>query len=1274
MRRQITLLLLLFIVITATTQPLCNVRTFTVRDGLAANNISGMEQTKDNLMWFSTWNGICCFDGYEFTTFRNDNTGKVLTSNRMLTVRPNSRGDVWSLSYDRNLYLFDTHSCTFVNVGELIRKQFNTNINVRAVYPLANGRSWVVCNGDKENFLINDSLILHGQGIERVVAKDGMLRSNIIKKVLLDDSGREWILTANGASIMGKKFTTEAVYDYVLQFGTSVILASPDGKLGLYKDGWTRDRSISVPEGVTKINQFIKISNNRAVAATDRGLLVYDVRKGTANLVSVISPSQPFAEVKDIFVDKKDRLWVFTQGNGVTIVDTRTWNVRWLDVAEINVLKSTVSQYPFFHEDAFGTVWLIPTGGTFCYYDEFTGQLVPHILQTIGQMSTDLPNVNRYMVDSQSNIWFMGTHNLTLINFGYHKFRYASVVENQEARSVVSTHDGNTWIGMASGEVALADAKGNIVGYLNASGRIQSERVRLSERIYALFEDSRHRLWIGTKGRGLFVRDTSGKMSHYAHSDDKMSLSHDYIYGFDEDSKGRVWVATYGGGPNVASGNGVEGLQFINPLNGMKGYPKDKFMQLRRITHTDDGVILLSTNSGLLTMSQDENISSEVRCYIHTYKDDSSTSLLASDVMQVLVMRSGRKFVVTLGGGVQEIMSKNLLSNTIEFRLIDKLPVNKGVVQSLIEDKDGYLWVVRESNIERYDVDNDNVETFSLGELGQRMKLTEAMPSYSSRTGLLAMGVLGGAIMFHPSEMRMSQYCPKIVFTGAKFQGDDEIHPILNKPLLEVAADRRNLTIYFAALDYSDNYRIRYAYKIEGDDGDWNFVGEAHSASFNHLPSGRLRLLVKSTNADGVWMDNITVLEIDSKPTFWETIWAKILMLLVILAIIGVAVYIYRLRIRNAMDREMSDIKTRFFTEIGHKLRTPLTLIGGPVSEVMRNEKLSEKSNAMLEMVQRNSEQMLTLVNSMLEYSKKRNLFISDENAAGSMQPEPAQNQTDGQPVTATEAIDADTVSEASADKPLVRLLIVEDNTDLRAFLVSILCDEYDIIQAENGRQGLEKAVQNAPDFILTDVMMPEMDGLTMVHNIKQNKDICHIPIIVLSAKASLDDRLQGLKEGVDDYITKPFSATYLKQRMRNIIDGRRLLQKTLLENLDETAPEYKVSMPKIVDADKEMMDRLMAFLNDNIDNPDLKIDDMADAVNLGRTVFYGKLKSIVGMTPVDFLKHKRLQRAEMMIAESNMPVSQIAYMCGFSDPKYFSKQFKKETGMTPSEYRAKAE
>lgn len=212
---------------------------------------------------------------------------------------------------------------------------------------------------------------------------------------------------------------------------------------------------------------------------------------------------------------------------------------------------------------------------------------------------------------------------------------------------------------------------------------------------------------------------------------------------------------------------------------------------------------------------------------------------------------------------------------------------------------------------------------------------------------------------------------------------------------------------------------------------------------------------------------------------------------------------------------------------------------------------------------------------------------------------------------------------------------------------------------------------------IISDVMMPVMDGLEMIRQIKENNNICHIPIIVLSAKASLDDRIAGLEQGIDDYITKPFSATYLKTRIASLLRQRKSLQEIYMAKLTEgkeiaVAEALTPSQPQITPYDEQFMQKVMEFIEEQMDNAELTIDEFAEHLMLSRTIFYRKLKSIIGLTPVDFIREVRIKRAAQLIDSGEYNFSQVAYMTGFNDPKYFSKCFKKVVGITPSEYKEK--
>ena len=273
---------------------------------------------------------------------------------------------------------------------------------------------------------------------------------------------------------------------------------------------------------------------------------------------------------------------------------------------------------------------------------------------------------------------------------------------------------------------------------------------------------------------------------------------------------------------------------------------------------------------------------------------------------------------------------------------------------------------------------------------------------------------------------------------------------------------------------------------------------------------------------------------------------------------------------------------------------------------------------------------------------------------------------------TADNTIDTQTDDEEVVNETL-SVLVVEDNEELRVFLYSILSEEYKVYLAANGKEGLNVVREQSPDLIVSDVMMPVMDGLEMVRCIKSDPVVCHTPIILLTAKSSLDDRIAGLEQGIDDYITKPFSASYLKVKIQNLLAKRKEWQEAYRALLmKKESPNFSPSEPHITTYDQDFMERLMAFMEQNMDNSSLKVDEMAGAMNLSRAVFYVKLKTITGLSPIDFLRDMRIKRACQLLVSDKYSMSQVAYMTGFKDPKFFSRTFRKIMQCSPTEYREK--
>ena len=231
-------------------------------------------------------------------------------------------------------------------------------------------------------------------------------------------------------------------------------------------------------------------------------------------------------------------------------------------------------------------------------------------------------------------------------------------------------------------------------------------------------------------------------------------------------------------------------------------------------------------------------------------------------------------------------------------------------------------------------------------------------------------------------------------------------------------------------------------------------------------------------------------------------------------------------------------------------------------------------------------------------------------------------------------------------DQKDITILVVEDNDELRHFIVHILQKEYRVLEAPNGRIGLEKVLAEMPDVVVSDVMMPEMDGIELLNAVKTNHNVCHIPVIILSAKASLDDRIKGLEYGADGYITKPFSSAYLRARLKSVLLQRTHLKDFLLagRSLDEvtvTATEEKQehrledlspSLPQITHFDEEFIKNIIQSVEDNLNNPDFKIEDLADSMGMGRSMFYRKIKSILSVSPIDFVKDMRVKRSVQLL------------------------------------------
>jgi DNA-binding response OmpR family regulator len=253
-------------------------------------------------------------------------------------------------------------------------------------------------------------------------------------------------------------------------------------------------------------------------------------------------------------------------------------------------------------------------------------------------------------------------------------------------------------------------------------------------------------------------------------------------------------------------------------------------------------------------------------------------------------------------------------------------------------------------------------------------------------------------------------------------------------------------------------------------------------------------------------------------------------------------------------------------------------------------------------------------------------------------------------------------VKEHSKETPL--LLIVEDNRELQDYLVTSFSHDYRILTANNGKEGLEQAIKNVPSVIISDLMMPEMNGIEMCKKLKTDINTSHIPILILTAKAGLENEKEGLETGADEFILKPFNIEVLKLRLDNIIRTKQLWIQKFRTNSNSRS--WKELSNKL---DQNFIEKSINIIKKNLDNTEFSVEKFALEIGMSRSSLFLKLKSITGQSTSEFIRTIRLKRAAKLIESGKYSITEIIYMVGFSDPKYFRTCFKKHFGSTPSSY-----
>jgi signal transduction histidine kinase/DNA-binding response OmpR family regulator/ligand-binding sensor domain-containing protein len=768
------------------------------------------------------------------------------------------------------------------------------------------------------------------------------------------------------------------------------------------------------------------------------------------------------------------------------------------------------------------------------------------------------------------------------------------------------------------------------------------------------------------------------------------------------------------------------------------------------------------------------------------------------------------------------------------FGVKDGLPNN--TIYCIVADADNFLWLSTNRGLCRFDPESFRVLNFSVDDGLQGDEFNQ-FHKLKLPDGRIAFGGTDGYTVFDPRQVQNDRFQPKVQLTKLRIN-NREIEPafdssIVNTPLnsltsLKLKYDQNFITFYFAGLQFNNVGKIQYRYRLKGFDRDWN-RDALGIATYTKIPPGNYELELNVTNTAGTWSKNFRRISIILDPPFWRTNLAYLfyVILFVTLIFIYIRYTTRKIRLENLVQlknkeaeqlKQLDEAKSRFFTNITHEFRTPLTLIMSPLEQLLKASDLKESQKRQLLTAQQNSTQILQLINQILELSKLEvgllqvstspislNKFLErlitpfhsvanhkqlalhfecgftddeyfvDEaklermvnnlltnaikftpangsvrlvisKATGETPPElitfkvidtgigispealpfvfdrfyqaddksnrayggtgiglslvrelthllkgtitvesafgkgttftitlPLMPAGGAQPLvtpdlkinTLPQAVVVDGLSKtnpaSTTGKPMV--LIVEDNESLRGFLTEQLTDFYSVITAPNGREAWEKVLAEMPELIVTDVMMPYMDGVELSKKVRETEATSHIGLIMLTAKASAVSRFEGLQTGVNDYISKPFSVDELQLRIANLLAHQKRQREYFHGQLLKNEPS------KHKDVENEFLKKAYNFLDMSLaQKATIGVEDLADHMNMSSRTLNRKLSTLLGLSPNELIRNYRLNRATTLLMK-NLSISEVAYEVGFESSQYFAQCFKAVYYVSPTEY-----
>lgn len=1306
-------------------------KNLSIENGLSQNTVSAILQDRKGFMWFGTKDGLNRYDGTSFREYRYNMADKNCLGNNLIRkLYEDLEGNIW-IGTDAGLYIYFPETDTITLFDDLISSEIKIKGSISMITGDNLGQVWIYSEGQgllcynlKNKSLLNYSL------------KDRPNISTSVECLSFGDDGTIWI-----------GFYGDGLYYSKNNLKTLVPYSDPLTGLEVFKGG-AIGRIVKGNYGVLY------------VCSVKSGLKEINLISGRIRDLLLIDENNERIFCRDLMLFSDNELWVATE-SGVYLYNLVTGHYTHLyHSADDQYSLSDNAIYSLFKDNE-GGVWV----GSYFGGVDYCPKQYTYFEKYFPRASEDGlhgSRVREFCEDTDGSLW-IGTEDGGLNHFDPKRDEFTFFEASKDFTNVHALCvDGNTlWVGTFSKGLKRINKKtGEIVKeYMNGYS-IHS----YDDSVFSICKTSMGDIFIGALS-GLYKYDKL-KDSFVQVPD----LKGCFIYDIKEDSSDCLWVAT--------------------SVHGVYGY-----------------------NIGTKKWTS----------YVYDESDDHS--LPNNKVISIFEDSYRQIWLTTQGGGFCKFDVKN--NNFIRYN--SQMGLTNDVVYQIIEDDAGLFWLTTNAGLVKFNPKLISFKTYTTVD-GLLSNQFNYRSSYKSDNGSLYFGCIKGFIHFNPEHFVKNKNVPSVAITDLLLFGEKVFvggqHSSLDKSItysdeIVLNADQNYFSLRLVALGSHFMEKSKIVYKLDGFDEEWRMVGESPLATYTNMGYGYYHFKAKVIDPNGEIEGDELVLGIDILPPFYFTVWAYLFY-----GIVGVLTGLflillykkrsarkYKLQIekfKQEKEHEIYEAKIDFFTNVAHEIRTPLTLIKGPLENIMQKKDLDVDLENELKIMDQNTGRLLQLSNQLLDFrrieskgyrlnfqrtditdllsnvykrfsslahqqnldfnlnssldhiyadvnreaftkilsnllsnalkyadscvfvsietnNEKENTFLVRVTNDGNLIPIDKReevfkpfvrineeqnkkiatgtgiglalssslaelhngslfidmqsieynifclvlpiNQQSSVAVSTSVVSQNEEVSDTEIQKIKKKknpftILVVEDNMDMLAFVSNQFKSDYTVITAKNGVDALHILDLENVNIVVTDVVMPQMNGFELCKTIKSNLDYSHIPVVMLTAKSDIKSKIEGLELGADSYIEKPFSIEYLKVNVANLIANRENLRKRFAQS-----PFASTRTMASTKSDEVFLKKMDDIVQLHFHDSEFSIEDLMNGLHISRSNFYRKIKGVLDLTPNEYLRLERLKQAAKLLNDQEYSVTDVCYRVGFSSPSYFSKCFKKQFGVLPKDF-----